>query len=111
MMQLLLSFAFASVALAQTPKTVPPAGVSVPDADRAELKAGLDRLHAAIEKLHSNPLIADVIIYEKAVRYALEYNEFFKADEIAKAKTLLAQGEDRAAQLAQGHAPWTTATG
>jgi len=111
MMRFLLSFALASAALAQTPKTVPPAGVSVPDADRAELKAGLDRLHAAIEKLQSNPLIADVIIYEKAVRYALEYNEFFKADEIAKAKTLLAQGEDRAAQLAQGHAPWTTATG
>src|SRR6185312_5310426 len=41
----------------------------------------------------------------------LQYNEFFRADEIAKAKVLLRQGEERAAQLAQGQAPWTTATG
>src|SRR5262249_51596520 len=34
-----------------------------------------------------------------------------KIDEIAKAKALLARGEERAAQLAEGHAPWTTATG
>ena len=36
------------------------------------------------------------------MRYALQYNEFFKADEIAKARTLLQQGEERAAQLAAG---------
>src|SRR5213079_2628217 len=53
----------------------------------------------------------DVLIYQEAVRYALQYNELFKADEIAKAKTLLAHGEERAAQLADGKSPWTTATG
>src|SRR6185436_1558193 len=36
---------------------------------------------------------------------------FFKPAEIGAAKTLLAQGEERAAQLAEGKAPWTTATG
>src|SRR6185436_6747539 len=36
---------------------------------------------------------------------------FFKPAEIGAAKTLLAQGEERAAQLAEGKSPWTTATG
>ena len=41
------------------------------------------RLRAATLKLRANPLVADVLIYQEAVRYALEYGEFFKADEIA----------------------------
>ena len=68
-------------------------------------------LRAATGKLQAHPLLPDVLIYQEAVRYALQYNEFFKPAEIAAAKTLLAQGEDRAAQLALGQAPWTTATG
>src|SRR6185295_16374125 len=98
-------------AFCQAPKSVPPPGVEVPPQDRAELESGLARLHAAIEKLRSNPLVPDVLVYHEAVRYALQNGEFFKADEIAKARTLLAQGEERAAQLAQGRSPWTTATG
>lgn len=92
-------------------RPIPPAGIEVSAADRAELEAGLQRLRAATDKLKNNPLLPDVMIYHEAVRYALQYNEFFKADEIAKAKTLLQHGEERARQLAEGKAPWTTATG
>jgi hypothetical protein len=92
-------------------KPLPPPGIEVPAADRAELQSGLDRLHAAIARLGNHPLAPDVLIYEKAVRYALEYSEFFKPDEIAKAKVLLRDGQERAAQLAEKQAPWTTATG
>jgi len=92
-------------------KQVPPAGVEIAAQDRKELQAGLDHLRASIAKLRGNPLLPDVLIYQEAVRYALQYNEFFKADEVAKARTLLRQGEERAAQLAEGQAPWTTATG
>ncbi len=99
-------------ALAQPPiKSVPPAGVEIAPADRAELQAGLDRLRASTAKLSKNPLLPDVLIYQEAVRYALQYNEFFKADEVAKARVLLQHGEQRAADLAEGRAPWTTATG
>src|ERR1051325_60766 len=105
-----------SIGLAAQPagtpiKPVPPAGVEVPAADRAELEAGLARLRTATDKLRGNPLLPDVLIYQEAVRYALQYNEFFKADEIGKAKVLLKEGEERARQLGQGEAPWTTATG
>jgi len=102
----------AVAALAQPPvKPVPAVGIEVPAADRAELQAGLAHLRASIDKLKSGPLLPDVLIYHEAVRYALQYNEFFKPAEIAAAKTLLQQGETRAAQLAEGQAPWTTATG
>jgi hypothetical protein len=92
-------------------KPVPPPGIEAPATDRAELEAGLARLRAATAALQSNPLLPDVLIYQEAVRYALQYNEFFKPSEIAAAKTLLANGEARAAELAAGRAPWTTATG
>ena len=103
---------FAVAAVAQpTIKPVPAIGIEVPAADRAELESGLAHLRASIDKLKSGPLLPDVLIYHEAVRYALQYNEFFKPAEIAAAKTLLQQGEARAAQLAEGQAPWTTATG
>jgi len=105
-------FLIAAASGAQTQmKPVPPAGIEVPAADRAELEAGLARLRDATAKLRANPLLPDVLIYQEAVRYALQYNEFFKADEIAKAKLLLQHGEERARQLASGQAPWTTAPG
>jgi pimeloyl-ACP methyl ester carboxylesterase len=92
-------------------KSIPPPGIHVPDAGRAELKAALARLDAAIAPLAKNPLLPDVLIYREAVRFALDYDEFYKASEIAGARRLLAEGEARAAALAAGQAPWATATG
>jgi len=107
---LLTLAAFAAVATAQT-KQVPPPGIAIGAGDRAELQAGLDHLRGEIARLKGNPLLPDVEIYSEAVRYALQYNEFFKADEVGKARALLQHGEERAAALAAGKAPWTTATG
>lgn len=92
-------------------KPIPPAGIEVPAADRTELENGLRRLKTAMEKLKDHPLLPDVMIYHEAVRYALQYNEFFKLEEVFKAKLLLQHGEERARQLAEGRAQWTTATG
>src|SRR5690349_11616064 len=76
---------------------VPPPGVPVPDADKAELEAGIKELGGEIDLLRTAlkakpallDLIPDVQIYYNAVRYALTYNEFFKAPEIGVGKTLL----------------------
>jgi dienelactone hydrolase len=115
-MRALCCLAISTLALwAQAPrqpiKPIPPVGVEVPPADRADLEAGLARLKAATEKLKGNALLPDVLIYQEAVRYALQYNEFFRADEIAKAKALLRAGEERARLLAMGESPWKNATG
>src|SRR6185295_6484813 len=52
-----------------------------------------------------------VLVFREAVRFALQYDEFFKPTEIAAARQLLDQAEERATQLAAGQSPWTTATG
>jgi dienelactone hydrolase len=101
----------AAPAARPAPRYPPAPGVAVPEADRAELEAGLKTLQASIEKLKANPLVVDIQIYSEAVRYALQYNEFFAVGDIAKAKVLLQHGQERADQLAAGKSPWTTATG
>ncbi|MGE3803969.1 MAG: hypothetical protein AB7K24_04760, partial [Gemmataceae bacterium] len=100
-------------------RKIPPPGIAVPDQDRAELQQGLDELHKDIAGLEQAlkgkaallELIPDVAVYHKAVRYALQYDEFFSPNEIKAARGLLAQGKERAALLRQGKTPWTTATG
>lgn len=92
-------------------KPIPAPGVEIPAADRAELTEGLTRLREATARLKGNPLLPDVLIYQEAVRWALDYNEFLNVNEVAKAKVLIREGEERAAQLAQGQSPWTVATG
>ena len=105
--------------LADKVRRVPPLGIKVPDADRQVLSEGIERLGIEIGELRKSlkgkaalaELIPDVQVYHNAVRYALVNNEFFSLGEIAVAKKLLAQGLDRAGQLAKGESPWTTATG
>jgi len=98
---------------AQAPqfKPLPPPGIAVPDADKRQLRAGLDRLAAKMDALKGNPHLPDVAIFHNAVRFALEGNEFFRLEQIFRAKELLAIGTERADELARGDAPWTRATG
>ncbi len=101
-------------------RPVPPVGNSIPDADRAEIKKGLDELQTLIKAAGKHELLPDVLIYEKAVRWALDYKEIYdpapgkdkKAPIPAgKVKKVLAAGLDRAKALKEGKTPWTTQTG
>ncbi len=100
-------------------RRIPPLGIEVPAEDRKELESSLDSLGAAIRGLEEKAakdrktadLLPDVQIYHKAVHDALTYREFFNARDIPKAKTLLKEGQARAASLAEGQAPWTSQTG
>lgn len=100
-------------------RKVPPPGVPVPAADKAELEKGLADLSREIDGLRaalkSKPalleLLPDVQIFQNAARYALHYDEFFKAGEIKVAKDMLKTGMERAKQLREGTPLWTTATG
>lgn len=53
----------------------------MPEADAAELRQGLTKIAG-----NSNP---DIAVVEKAVKWALEYNEFFKPEDIGRAKDIL----------------------
>ncbi|HXJ42224.1 MAG TPA: prolyl oligopeptidase family serine peptidase, partial [Bryobacteraceae bacterium] len=88
-------------------KPLPAPGIAVPEADQKQMKVGLDRLSAKLEAIRGNPLYPDVLVFHKAVRFALEGHEFFRAEQIFRAKELLRVGSERADQLARGEAPWT----
>ncbi|HZZ28156.1 MAG TPA: prolyl oligopeptidase family serine peptidase [Pirellulales bacterium] len=98
-------------------KSLPPAGIEVPVAERADLERGLLNLQAALMDLaaskdhHVQSLFPDVQIYERAVASALANHEFFDASDLGKAKELLQAGLARAEQLQKGESPWTRATG
>jgi len=101
-------------------RPVPPVGNTIPDADRTDLETGLKQLQLLIKTSGNHDLLPDVLVYEKAVRWALNYQEIFdpapgkdkKAPVPAgKVKKVLAAGLERAAALKNGKTPWTTQTG
>ena len=88
----------------------------MPEPDRAELAAGVAALGKEIEALRftlkAKPellaLLPDVQVFHNAVRYALDYGEFFDAKQIPIAKVLLGLGDHRAKELRAGTSSWTT---
>src|ERR1700676_494208 len=98
-------------------RPVPPPGIQLAAAERGDLEKDLAALEAQIKLLTQlkdarlTRLLPDVQIFANAVHVALTFNEFFAKDDVAKAKKLLADGRQRAEQLAAGNAPWATATG
>lgn len=102
-----------SATLAAESKRIPPPGVAVSDADRAELQAGINVLGekiGALRKGNANG-IADVEIFRKSADWALRYNEFFNEKQIAVAKAHLAIGMQRAKEIGEGKPSWNSATG
>ena len=94
---------------AETVRAVPPPGIAVEPEDAARLQAALARLDSQLAELRSQlrekPALLqlpDVEIYAKAVRYALQYHEFFEPREIEIAGKHLARGVDLANRLAKG---------
>ena len=99
-------------------KRIPPPGVKLEPAVEAELQTGVKEFGEEIQKLQTTlknkpallELLPDVQVFYNAVKYPLQYNEFFNAKEGDTAKNLLKIGRERAKSLAEGKAPWTTAT-
>lgn len=100
-------------------RPVPPPGVQLPPGDRAELEAGViafgKEITIAKHNLASKPemmkLLPDVLIFHKAVDWALKYDEFFDVKQVATAKKLLEMGNQRLSELKAGKPSWITATG
>lgn len=104
---------------AEAVRRLPPPGIAIPEDDRVELareaaalKLQIEQLAAALSGKDSfDILLPDVEVFHKAVDWALRFDEFYASNQVAIARELLAQGRERAEQLAGGVAPWTTATG
>ncbi len=101
-------------------RLVPPPGAKISREVRAELLDGAGALNAEIEKLRGEfkgksnalALLPDIQIFEKAVRWAVQYDEIFNpTNEVRDARTLLKQGMERVVQLREGQPAWVSATG
>ena len=100
-------------------RRVPPPGIPIASVARLELEEGCTHLAGAIKELrrlledrpNKLELLPDVEIFHKAVDWALRYDGFYRSNEVEIARTLLSQGMQRAVQLRNGEAPWTSATG
>lgn len=100
-------------------RPIPPAGIQVSDEDKKDLQERLQALGHEIAALEGDlkkapamaRLIPDVEVFHKAVRYALEYNEFYTPAEVKLARDLLQQGEARAKQLREGKPTYRADTG
>jgi hypothetical protein len=97
----------------------PPAGIVLPEKDKAELLAGGRKLQAEVEALKQPGALApevafyvpDVEIFAKAVLFVVELNEIYSIKQVADAKNLLKVGNERLVALKSGKTPWKTATG
>lgn len=120
----ILTLLLAASTFAQThpppAKRLPPAGIAISAADRAELAAGAAALGKEIDALRraiptnddrALALLPDVEIFHKAVDWALRYDEFFDAKQVAYARHLLAEGHTRAQHFHDSPQPWLVATG
>lgn len=105
--------------LLENVRRVPPAGVPIAPAARAELTAGAEALAKEIDSLRAAlkgkpallELLPDVQVYHKAVDWALRHDEFYTTNEVATARDMLKRGGERAAALRAGQAPWLAQTG
>src|SRR5687768_13101484 len=102
----------------QAAKRIPPPGIVVPDVVRSQLGEKLGRLQRELKGIeeagvsdHDMRWWPDLQIYEKAVRYALEHNEFYRTNEFAIADKTLDEGLRRAALFRKGEFPWRDAPG
>jgi dienelactone hydrolase len=104
--------------LADKVRPVPPPGLPLPEEARKELVTGLEDLQTEIAILNSasnkviRSLVPDVQIFANAIHYALRYDEFLNGtNDLREARSILAQGMERLAELKGGKASWTNAAG
>ena len=76
-------------------RILPPHGVKIPDGERQALQIELTRVSQAFSGLSKRRENANAEVFIKAVRYALDMDEFFKPDETRIARELLAEAERR----------------
>ncbi len=99
------------------PRHLPPAGIEISAADREELAKELERIQ--LETLSFRRARArdatwvDIEIYLKAVRFALDENEFYRPQDVAAARELLRVADERLNQVMEGdkNAAWPAQRG
>jgi pimeloyl-ACP methyl ester carboxylesterase len=103
-------------------RVLPPPGIEAPRRDLEMLREALDsfsmRKHTVVAKTAGSDQVtpreddlADALIFEKAVRYAIDLGEFYQPRDFGRAAELLKVGRERLDELAHGRASWAQARG
>ena len=98
-------------------RRIPKDGIEVPAERETALRATMTTLQQKLEQLRAvdkpnvKALLPDVMIFERAVRCALDYREFFDPKDLDKADSLLGEGISRADQLLAGKPEWPNQSG
>src|SRR5690348_3155537 len=111
---IVISLLLASVARAQEwkpiPRRLPPAGTALSADQKQQLQEAWKKLDARIRAARpdlSDELLPDVEIYSKAIRFALDFDEFYRPQDFANANKLLAAANQRLDELTHGQHSWT----
>ena len=98
-------------------RRIPRDGVAIPKDREQQLRQRLTELQSRIADLQkkndaqTQQLLPDVLIFERAIRGALDYNEFFSPKDIDKGDAVVEEGIDRADQLLAGKPQWPNQSG
>lgn len=92
-------------------RAFPPVGDKLTAEDKDFLTAELPKVQAEFDMLPKKKENANAEIFLKAVRYALDYSEFYKPEDGGRARGLLAEARMRIEALKKGEQPWLTAKG
>lgn len=96
-------------------RRLPPVGQALKADQRKELDDALRGLSNRLRQLRSNTsnteFTADIEIYEKALKFALRFDEFYKDGDFKKAQDLIQWAGARLDALDRGEHPWTTTHG
>lgn len=104
-------------------RVLPPVGIKIPEEKRNLLEFGLTRLSnrsvsdfvsfygRVVDGIRLGDLQSDVLIYEKAVRFALANDEIYSEKDIPVLFDLMAHANKRLDELEQNKHSWTTQHG
>ncbi len=108
---LLLGSIAGAAEFAEIPRVLPPKGIEIPAETRAKLEQELEAAQSQFARVADHPLAADVEVFLKAVRLALEFGEYYNPKDFDKAFAALKSARERTTALAKGETPWTKQTG
>ncbi len=92
-------------------RAFPPVGDKIFPDQREALRQDLARATESFNELPKKPANANAEIFLKAVRYALDYSEFYKPEDADAASGLMTQAWERIVALRTGQEPWMTVKG
>jgi len=105
-----VSVAFAHQVAAQWPdieRRLPPPGIELPSDVRAGFEKRLGEFDQQAKAVRDHELFADVEIFSKALRYAVDLGEFYSDKHFAVGDKTLDLAFERLTHLRNGDTPWT----